>query len=85
MAAGGEIRRRRAGRELAGTDCPGGDCNAGDPVPCLVLDPFAGTATVGKVCARLGRSFIGTELKLDYIDLAQERTREVQTEMSLTC
>jgi DNA modification methylase len=29
-----------------------------------VLDPFAGTATVGKVCARLGRSFIGTELKL---------------------
>lgn len=62
---------------------PGCDCNAGDPVPCLVLDPFAGTATVGKVCARLGRSFVGTELKLDYINLAQDRTSEVQMEMQI--
>jgi len=62
---------------------PGCTCGAGDPVPCVVLDPFAGTATVGKVCARLGRSFIGTELKLDYISLAQERTSEVQVEMQL--
>src|SRR5690606_25003482 len=25
---------------------PGCDCNAGDPVPCMVLDPFAGSGTV---------------------------------------
>jgi DNA modification methylase len=62
---------------------PACDCNASDPVPCTVLDPFAGTATVGRVCARLGRSFIGTELKFDYINLAQERTSEVQVEMQL--
>jgi DNA modification methylase len=52
-------------------------------VPCLVLDPFAGTATVGKVCAQHGRSFVGTELNLKYIALADERTSSVQVTMPL--
>lgn len=49
----------------------------------VVLDPFAGTATVGRVCAIHGRQFIGTELNLKYIDLADERTSSVQQAMGL--
>jgi len=34
--------------------------NEGD----LVLDPFMGSGTVGRVCDKLGRSFVGYDLKL---------------------
>lgn len=40
----------------------------------LVLDPFAGTGTVGQVAALHGRHFVGIELKRDYIELARKRT-----------
>jgi len=41
---------------------PGCECDAGDPVPCVVLDPFAGSGTVGIVAARLGQAFVGIDL-----------------------
>ena len=41
--------------------------------PCLVLDPFAGSGTVGVVCLKLGRSFVGVELKPDYCEMANKR------------
>ena len=41
---------------------PGCECDAGDPTPCIVMDPFAGSGTVGIVCARLGREFVGIDL-----------------------
>lgn len=37
-------------------------CSTGEPTPCVVLDPFAGSGTVGVVAARLGRRHIGIEL-----------------------
>jgi DNA modification methylase len=40
-----------------------------------VLDPFAGTGTVGEVAAKHGRDFVGVELSMDYIGLAQKRLR----------
>jgi tRNA/tmRNA/rRNA uracil-C5-methylase (TrmA/RlmC/RlmD family) len=43
------------------------------PVPCIVLDPFAGSGTVGVVAQRFGRRFVGLELSMPYIRLAQER------------
>jgi len=46
------------------------------PRPCVVLDPFAGSGTVGLVCAQHGRDFVGIELNPDYIALAQERLGE---------
>lgn len=52
-------------------------------VPCRVLDPFSGTATVGRVCAKHGRDFIGTELNPKYITLADERTSKIQITMPL--
>jgi DNA modification methylase len=56
-------------------------CDAGEPIPQIVLDPFAGTATVGRVCIKHGRRFVGLELNPDYIELAQQRTSGVQVQM----
>jgi len=39
----------------------------------FVLDPFFGSGTVGLVCQKLGRRFVGIELNPDYADLAVER------------
>lgn len=49
------------------------ECNAGDPVPAVVLDPFAGAGTTGVVALSLGRSFIGIELNADYAEMASKR------------
>lgn len=48
-------------------------CDAGEPVPCVVLDPFAGSGTTGYVAVRLGRSFIGIELNPQYATMASRR------------
>jgi DNA modification methylase len=50
-------------------------CPPSDPVPCLVLDPFAGSGTVLAVARSLGRRSIGIELKPEYVTLARERAR----------
>lgn len=39
----------------------------------LVLDPFAGAATVGVVSLRHGRRFIGLELNASYAEMARAR------------
>jgi adenine-specific DNA methylase len=43
------------------------------PVPCTVLDPFAGSGTTGQVAIELGRKAILIELNPKYIDLIKER------------
>lgn len=40
-----------------------------------ILDPFAGSGTVGKVALELGRRAILIELNPDYVELAEERTQ----------
>jgi len=54
---------------------PGCRCNAGKPVPCVVLDPFAGAGTTGIACKVLGRKFIGIELNKEYAEMARRRIR----------
>jgi transcriptional regulator with XRE-family HTH domain len=49
---------------------------APNPVPCVVLDPFAGAGTVGLVADRLGRDAILIELKPEYAAMAERRIRE---------
>ena len=44
----------------------------------IVLDPFAGTSTVGTMAIRHNRSFVGVELNPEYIKLAQKRTATLQ-------
>lgn len=55
------------------SDC---ECNAGDPIPCTVLDPFAGAGTTGVVATRLNRRFIGIELNTGYVAMADGRIRQ---------
>ncbi len=45
----------------------------GEPVPCIVLDPFAGSGTVNLVAHGLGRSSVGIELSGEYIDIIKSR------------
>jgi DNA modification methylase len=60
---------------------------AGSATGDTVLDPFAGSGTVGVVALRLGRSFLGVELNPAYAEMARERIRgdaplfNVQTEV----
>ena len=49
---------------------------AGCPEGGVVLDPFAGSGTVGVVATRKGRSFIGLELKPEYCEMARARIRD---------
>lgn len=44
-----------------------------ETVPCVVMDPFAGSGTTGAVAMRLGRDFIGIELNPEYVKLAERR------------
>jgi len=49
--------------------------------PCTVLDPFAGSGTVGKVCARLGRHAVLLDIAPKYVEMQRERVKGVQMEM----
>ena len=49
-------------------------CNA-EKVPCVVLDPFAGSGTTCAVASRLGRDSIGIELSEEYLKLARKRCK----------
>lgn len=46
---------------------------AGCPKGGIVLDPFIGSGTVAAVGKRLGRNYIGIDLKSDYLDMARNR------------
>jgi hypothetical protein len=48
-------------------------CSCGEAVPALVLDPFCGSGTTGVVAQKLGRAFVGLDLKAEYLELARER------------
>jgi DNA modification methylase len=50
----------------------------------LVLDPFAGSGTVGQVCRKFSRSFVGLDLNLNYLsDSARPRAMNTNTAASM--
>jgi DNA modification methylase len=61
-------------RETTGWE-PSCACDA-PPVPCTVLDPFAGSGTVGEVAEQLGRHSLLLELSPTYVQMAAERTAQ---------
>lgn len=76
-------RLRQAARERGGEYvnerrtvgwAPSCRCDVGEPVPCVVLDPFGGSGTTGKVAIELGRRAVLVELNPDYVPLIEERT-----------
>jgi 16S rRNA G966 N2-methylase RsmD len=48
-------------------------CTLRAVVPCIVLDPFAGSGTTGMVAEAHGRAFIGIELNPEYLAMAHRR------------
>jgi site-specific DNA-methyltransferase (adenine-specific) len=51
--------------------------NIGD----LVFDPFCGSGTVGVVCKKLNRSFVGIDNNAEYLDIAKKRLLAVNCKM----
>jgi len=49
-------------------------CDTTDTEPQIVIDPFAGSGTVGIVAQRFGRRFVGIELNAEYLAMAQAGT-----------
>jgi len=47
----------------------------------VILDPFAGSCTVGKVAERHGREFVGIELNWEYIGLGKRRLSHNQVKL----
>lgn len=47
----------------------------------IVLDPFAGLATTGISCHKLGRKFIGIEISENYARLANERLKREKAQI----
>jgi site-specific DNA-methyltransferase (adenine-specific) len=64
-------------REIVGwSDC---GCGAGFR-PGVVLDPFSGSGTTCLVAEKLGRSWIGFDLKPEYVEMARRRILKYQSE-----
>lgn len=53
------------------TDC----VKAGCPEGGIVLDPFMGAGTTGLVAKKQGRHYIGIELNIQYVELANKRVK----------
>lgn len=47
----------------------------------LICDPFAGSGTTGVACKRLGRRFLGWEMKPEYAAVAQKRIENAREQM----
>ncbi|MEC3575699.1 site-specific DNA-methyltransferase, partial [Bacillus thuringiensis] len=54
---------------------------AGAPAEGLVMDPFFGSGTVGRVAAKHNRNFIGIELNPGYIEISDRLLSNVQLEL----
>ncbi len=63
---------RQLRRDRIGDLHPACECDAGWR-PGLVLDPFIGSGTTAVAARRLGRDWLGIELKADYAALARRR------------
>ena len=64
---------------------PSCQCDA-DTKPCVVLDPFAGSGTVGQVCRELPyqRDFVGLDISYEYLHgQALLRSERITTKASL--
>lgn len=54
---------------------------AGCPINGIVLDPFFGSGTTGRVAIKHNRNFVGIELNPEYIKIAEKRLGSVQLEL----
>jgi len=79
----GDIRRGPCVHSYTTGWVPSCSCQRGPPVPCVVLDPFAGAGTTGVVCMETRRDFIGIELNPEYVKIAEARIAAARSEIPL--
>lgn len=48
-----------------------------DPISCTILDPFIGSGTTAIQAVRLHRHYLGCELNLDYVKMAERRIADM--------
>ena len=73
----GQAHLRRRPREHTETTGWAPSCtHEAEPVPAVVLDPFAGSGTTLFVAQALGRRGVGIDLSPDYLKQALERNRQ---------
>lgn len=48
------------------------DCGIGEVKECIVLDPFNGSGTTGKVCKANNRKYVGIDINEDYLNDTRE-------------
>jgi hypothetical protein len=60
-------------KEIGYTDC---GCNVGFEGG-IVLDPFSGAGTTAVVAKKQGKSYLGIDLKQEYIDMANKRINAI--------
>ena len=73
--------------KLCNTDYKTGlsDCGCGAEFkPGIVLDPFFGSGTTGVAAMKLGRDWLGLELNVEYIKIAQKRLAPLMSQTRLT-
>lgn len=58
-------------------------CAPAEPIPCIVLDPFFGSGTVGLVALKNNRKFIGIELNTEYVEMAMKRLKPLLSQTKL--
>lgn len=69
-------------REVLGTEWEKGcACEGDDAVPSVVLDIFAGSGRAGIAAVKLGRNFLGIDVKPEYVVMAQDALREAGAEV----
>jgi len=56
---------------------------AGCPENGIVYDPFMGAGTVAKIALRANRQFVGSELNIEYINIANKRIEPLLTQTTL--
>jgi len=81
-----QAARERGGEYINETRTTGWrpTCEHEAPVqPCVVLDPFCGAGTTGVVAKKLGRHFIGIDIKRAYLDMARARIEQITVSMKL--
>lgn len=54
-------------------------CASADPVPCSVLDPFAGIGRTGEVCYELGRRYMPADISIGYAAIQHRRLADHRT------
>jgi hypothetical protein len=73
MTDGNRDRKRHVVRKAVLDYLPTCDCRAGEPVPCTVLDPFAGSGTTLQTAVWSGRRAIGCEAQEEYLGVIRRR------------